>query len=76
MKSKPKGTRELESEPSVCIAAQKISPLLLSDGFFFSSFLIQKKHMGQTVTHWRALAITLRRMATSHTCHNADAATI
>lgn len=35
MKSKPLGTRELESEFSVCMAAQKISPLLLADGLFF-----------------------------------------
>lgn len=42
MKSKPPGTRELESEPSVCIAAQKISPLLLSDDLFFSFFNSEK----------------------------------
>lgn len=28
------------------------------------------------MTHWRAMAITSSKMATSHTCHNADEAVI
>lgn len=76
MKSMPPRTTELESEPADCIAAQKISPLLLSDGLFFSFFLIQKKRAGQTMTHRRAMAITSSKMATSHTCHNADEAVV
>lgn len=72
MKSMPPRTTELESEPADYIAAQKILPLLLSDGLFFLFFLIQKKRAGQTMTHKRAMAITSSKMATSHTCHNAD----
>lgn len=42
MKSMPPRTTELESEPADCMAAQKISPLLLSDGFFFLFFNSKK----------------------------------
>lgn len=46
MKSMPPRTTELESEPADCIAAQKILPLLLSDGLFFLFFFNSKKACG------------------------------